>query len=77
MNRKASPTPPRRCPDCRAQRKAQGGFGGGRRGGGPREMHSAVCRNLRSDLPGSLPAEWRQTSLLLRLLPRQTRRWRW
>jgi len=35
---------PGRCPDCRAAHKAQGGFGGGRRdGGGPREMHSAVC----------------------------------
>lgn len=35
---------PARCPACRAQRKAQGGFGGPRRGsGGPREMHDAVC----------------------------------
>ena len=44
---------PGRCPDCRAQRKAAGGFGGGsggnanRRsgsgGGGVREMHSATC----------------------------------
>ena len=34
---------PSRCPACRAQRKAEGGFGGGRRGSGPREMHSAVC----------------------------------
>ncbi len=38
---------PGRCPECRAARKAQGGFGGGRRSGGgnsgPREMHSAVC----------------------------------
>lgn len=29
---------PGRCPDCRAARKTQGGFGGGRR-----EMHDAVC----------------------------------
>ena len=36
---------PGRCPDCRAQRKAQGGFGGGgnSRDGGTREMHSATC----------------------------------
>ena len=35
---------PGRCPDCRAQRKAQGGgFGGGRREGNSREMHSATC----------------------------------
>jgi CxxC-x17-CxxC domain-containing protein len=35
---------PGRCPDCRAARKSQGGFGGGRRsGGGMREMFSATC----------------------------------
>jgi len=38
---------PGRCPDCRAQRKAQnggGGFSSGRRDdGGTREMHSATC----------------------------------
>ncbi|MHB0938776.1 MAG: zinc-ribbon domain containing protein [Armatimonadota bacterium] len=34
---------PGRCPDCRATRKAQGGFGGGSRGGGSREMFSATC----------------------------------
>lgn len=36
---------PGRCPDCRAARKAQGGFGGGggRRDSGPREMHTATC----------------------------------
>lgn len=37
---------PGRCPDCRAQRKAQGGFGGrrgGSSGGGAREMHTATC----------------------------------
>jgi len=35
---------PGRCPACRAQRKAEGGFGGGgRRNGGPREMHIATC----------------------------------
>jgi len=33
---------PSRCPDCRAQRKTQGGFGGGRRDS-VREMHSATC----------------------------------
>lgn len=32
---------PGRCPECRAQRKAQDRFGGGSRG--PREMHSATC----------------------------------
>jgi CxxC-x17-CxxC domain-containing protein len=43
--------PPSRCPECRAARKAGGGYGGGNsyssRGGygerGPREMHEAVC----------------------------------
>ncbi|MHB9132965.1 MAG: zinc-ribbon domain containing protein [Armatimonadota bacterium] len=34
---------PSRCPNCRAARKAQGGFGGGGRSSGPREMHSATC----------------------------------
>ena len=35
---------PSRCPECRAQRKAAGGFGGPRRASnGPREMHDAVC----------------------------------
>ena len=40
---------PKRCPPCRAARKQSGGFGGGGgggggfRGGGPREMHEAVC----------------------------------
>ncbi len=45
---------PKRCPDCRAKRKATGmsGGGGGRgmggsdgygRGGGAREFHTAVC----------------------------------
>lgn len=37
---------PSRCPGCRAQRKASGGFGGGggaRRSSGPRELYSAVC----------------------------------
>jgi len=33
---------PGRCPSCRAQRKASGGFGG-RRSSGPREMHVAIC----------------------------------
>lgn len=33
---------PSRCPDCRAKRKAEGGFSG-HRGGAPREMHSATC----------------------------------
>ena len=33
---------PVRCPDCRAARKASGGFGGQRRGGF-REMHTTVC----------------------------------
>jgi len=34
---------PGRCPECRTAHKAQGGFGGGRRDGGTREMHSATC----------------------------------
>lgn len=35
---------PVRCPECRAARKASGGFGGPRRSNsGPREMHSAIC----------------------------------
>ncbi len=45
---------PRRCPSCRAARKASrgdfgggsGGYGGGSRGGyssGPREMYTATC----------------------------------
>ncbi len=34
---------PSRCPECRAQRKASGGFGGRSRNSGPREMHTAVC----------------------------------
>ena len=49
---------PKRCPDCRAKRKASGGGGGGfggggrgmggdggygRGGGGPREFHQATC----------------------------------
>jgi CxxC-x17-CxxC domain-containing protein len=33
---------PGRCPDCRAKRKSEGGFGGGG-SRGPREMHSATC----------------------------------
>ncbi|MDR3565679.1 MAG: zinc-ribbon domain containing protein [Negativicutes bacterium] len=32
---------PGRCPECRAARKQQGGFGRGSRQ--PREMHPAVC----------------------------------
>jgi len=38
---------PGRCPDCRAARKAQGGFGGGSRGS--REMFSAVCASCGKD----------------------------
>jgi len=36
---------PSRCPECRAIRKSQGGFGDrrGGGGGGPREMHQATC----------------------------------
>jgi CxxC-x17-CxxC domain-containing protein len=34
---------PSRCPACRSQRKSEGGFGGGRRSSGPREMFSATC----------------------------------
>lgn len=35
---------PARCPDCRTARKASSGFGDRRGGGGgPREMHVAVC----------------------------------
>lgn len=43
---------PSRCPDCRAARKAAGGFGGGPRrssGGGPREMFPAVCAGCGKD----------------------------
>ena len=35
---------PKRCPDCRMQRKNQMGGGGNRRGG-PREMFKTVCSN--------------------------------
>jgi len=36
--------PPVRCQACRAQRKSQGGFGGGQqRNFGPREMHTVIC----------------------------------
>jgi CxxC-x17-CxxC domain-containing protein len=39
---------PKRCPNCRANRRASGGGGGGYGGGGggyraPREMHDATC----------------------------------
>lgn len=39
---------PKRCPDCRAKRKAQGGGGGGGSrggygGGAPRESYEATC----------------------------------
>jgi CxxC-x17-CxxC domain-containing protein len=34
---------PARCPECRAKRKNEGGFGGRRSSGGPREMHAATC----------------------------------
>ncbi len=34
---------PGRCPACRTARKAEGGFGGGRRDSGPRQMYSATC----------------------------------
>lgn len=39
--------PPSRCPECRAARKAGGGYGraGGYQDRGPREMHEAVCAN--------------------------------
>ena len=39
---------PTRCPDCRRARRSQqrGGFGGG---GGPREMHPAVCAQCGAD----------------------------
>jgi CxxC-x17-CxxC domain-containing protein len=37
---------PRRCPACRAARKAaRGEFGGGGYSSGPREMFTAVCSN--------------------------------
>lgn len=35
---------PKRCPDCRASRRAGGGYGGG-----PREMHPAVCAQCGKD----------------------------
>ncbi|MHB0998949.1 MAG: zinc-ribbon domain containing protein [Armatimonadota bacterium] len=34
---------PSRCPECRAARKATGGFGGGQSDRGSREMHTAIC----------------------------------
>jgi len=40
---------PVRCPECRAQRKAQGGFGGGRRSSGPREMYTVSCSSCGKD----------------------------
>jgi len=53
-------SPPKRCPSCRAQRRASGGYGGssyGSGGGygggsydrGPREMHDAVCARCGKD----------------------------
>ena len=45
---------PKRCPDCRAKRKASGGGGRGRMGyaggsQGSREMHSATCSGCGKD----------------------------
>ena len=44
---------PKRCPTCRASRRANRGFGGGGGGGGfssgPREMHPAVCAQCGKD----------------------------
>ena len=45
---------PKRCPDCRAKRKASGGGGRGRMGyaggaQGPREMHAATCSGCGKD----------------------------
>jgi CxxC-x17-CxxC domain-containing protein len=45
---------PKRCPDCRQNRRADrggGGYGGGGGGygGGRREMHPAVCANCGKD----------------------------
>ncbi|SRR5258706_3330793 len=42
--------PPKRCPDCRAAKKARmgdsrGGGGGGRMGGGPRQSFEITCAN--------------------------------
>ena len=39
---------PKRCPSCRAARRAQGGGGGGY-GGGAREMQPAVCAQCGKD----------------------------
>lgn len=39
---------PKRCPDCRSQRRSGGGGGGGY-GGGSREMHPAVCAQCGKD----------------------------
>jgi len=46
---------PKRCPSCRAQRRATGGgggassYGGGGYGRGPREMFDAVCARCGND----------------------------
>ena len=39
---------PKRCPDCRGARRSQQRGGGGF-GGGPREMHPAVCAQCGAD----------------------------
>jgi CxxC-x17-CxxC domain-containing protein len=43
--------PPRRCPNCRAARRADGGGGGGYGGsrGGAREMFTVTCSNCGKD----------------------------
>jgi CxxC-x17-CxxC domain-containing protein len=42
---------PKRCPNCRQQRRSTGGYGGGggSYGGGRREMHDVVCSNCGKD----------------------------
>jgi CxxC-x17-CxxC domain-containing protein len=46
---------PKRCPSCRSNRRATGGYGGGGGGGrgggygGPREMFPAVCAQCGKD----------------------------
>lgn len=40
---------PKRCPSCRAARKAERGGGGGGGRGGPRELFPAVCAECGKD----------------------------
>ena len=74
---------PKRCPACRAQRRAAGGGsagnggsygeGGGSYSRGPREMFDAVCARCGKDTAGALPADRCAPRLLQRLLPADAR----